>query len=164
MVVDTKMDFNRAFDLLITHEGGFVNHPDDPGGATMYGVTEKVARSQGYTGQMKNLTLDFAKQVYCKLYWDACRCDLMPDVLRYPLFDAAVNSGPVQAIKWLQVAAGVKPDGIIGPITQQTVNVLPAQVTRQKMVGNRLRFMTNLSNWPSFSKGWARRIAAILEM
>lgn len=158
------MDFNRAFDLLITHEGGFVNHPDDPGGATMYGVTEKVARSQGYTGQMKDLTLDFAKQVYRKLYWDACRCDLMPDVLRYPLFDAAVNSGPVQAIKWLQVAAGVKPDGIIGPITQQTVNVLPAQVTRQKMVGNRLRFMTNLSNWPSFSKGWARRIAAILEM
>jgi lysozyme family protein len=158
------MDFPRAFDLLITHEGGFSNHPNDPGGATMYGVTEKVARSNGYTGEMKDLTLDFAKQVYRKTYWDACRCDLMPDVIRYPLFDAAVNSGPVQAIKWLQSAVGVKPDGIIGPVTQQTVNVLPAQVTRQKMIGNRLRFMTNLSNWPSFSKGWARRIAAILEM
>lgn len=158
------MDFERAFDLLITHEGGFSNHPDDPGGATMYGVTEVVARAEGYTGPMRDLSLDFAKQVYRKRFWDACRCDQMPDVIRYPLFDAAVNSGPSQAIKWLQVAVGVKADGVIGPITQQTVNVLPAQVTRQKMIGNRLRFMTNLSNWPSFSKGWARRIAAILEM
>jgi lysozyme family protein len=158
------MDFNRAFDLLITHEGGFSNHPDDPGGATMYGVTEAVARANGYKGAMRDLTLDFSKSVYRKNYWDVCRCDQMPDVIRYPLFDAAVNSGPRQAIKWLQAAAGVKPDGIIGPITQQTVNVLPAQVTRQKMIGNRLRFMTELRNWPSFSKGWARRVAAILEM
>ena len=158
------MKFETAFDLLITHEGGFSNHPDDPGGATMYGVTEVVARAEGYIGPMRELSLDFAKQVYRKRFWDACRCDQMPDVIRYPLFDAAVNSGPSQAIKWLQVAVGVKADGVIGPITQQTVNVLPAQVTRQKMIGNRLRFMTNLNNWPSFSKGWARRIAAILEM
>lgn len=158
------MNFETAFDLLITHEGGFSNHPDDPGGATMYGVTEAVARAEGYTGPMQDLTLDFAKSVYRKRYWDACRCDQMPDPLRYPLFDAAVNSGPGQAIKWLQSAVGVKVDGAIGPVTQQAVNVLPAQVTRQKMVGARLRFMTNLANWPSFSKGWARRIAAILEM
>ena len=158
------MDFNRAFDLLITHEGGFSNHPDDPGGATMYGVTEVVARAEGYTGPMRELTLDFAKQVYRKRYWDACRCDQMPDVLRYPLFDAAVNSGPGQAIKWLQAAVGVKADGTIGPVTQQAVNMAAPQPTRQKMIGNRLRFMTQLSNWPSFSKGWARRIAAILEM
>ncbi len=158
------MDFNRAFDLLITHEGGFSNHPDDPGGATMYGITEVVARAEGYTGPMRELTLDFAKQVYRKRYWDACRCDQMPDVLRYPLFDAAVNSGPGQAIKWLQAAVGVKADGAIGPVTQQAVNMAAPQPTRQKMIGNRLRFMTQLSNWPSFSKGWARRIAAILEM
>lgn len=158
------MDFNRAFDLLITHEGGFSNHPDDPGGATMYGITEVVARAEGYTGPMRELTLDFAKQVYRKRYWDACRCDQMPDVLRYPLFDAAVNSGPSQAIKWLQAAVGVKADGAIGPVTQQAVNMAAPQPTRQKMIGNRLRFMTQLSNWPSFSKGWARRIAAILEM
>ena len=158
------MDFNRAFDLLITHEGGFSNHPDDPGGASMYGVTEVIARAEGYTGPMRELTLDFAKQVYRKRYWVACRCDQMPDVLRYPLFDAAVNSGPSQAIKWLQAAVGVKADGAIGPVTQQAVNMAAPQPTRQKMIGNRLRFMTQLSNWPSFSKGWARRIAAILEM
>ena len=157
------MDFQTAFDLLITHEGGFSNHPDDPGGATMYGVTEQVARAEGYTGAMRDLPLSFAKQVYRKRYWDACRCDQMPDVLRYPLFDAAVNSGPGQAIKWLQSAVGVKADGAIGPVTQQAVNMAAPQPTRQKMIGNRLRFMTQLSNWPSFSKGWARRIAAILE-
>jgi len=157
------MNFETAFDLLITHEGGFSNHPDDPGGATMYGVTEVVARAEGYTGPMRELTLDFAKSVYRKRYWDACRCDQMPDALRYPLFDAAVNSGPNQAIKWLQSAVGVKVDGALGPVTQQAVNMAAPQPTRQKMVGNRLRFMTNLSNWPSFSKGWSRRIAAILE-
>ena len=158
------MNFETAFDLLITHEGGFSNHPDDPGGSTMYGVTEVVARAEGYTGPMRELTLDFAKSVYRKRYWDACRCDQMPDALRYPLFDAAVNSGPGQAIKWLQSAVGVKADGVIGPVTQQAVNMAAPQPTRQKMVGNRLRFMTELKNWPSFSKGWSRRIAAILEM
>lgn len=158
------MNFDSAFDLLITHEGGFSNHPDDPGGATMYGVTEKVARAEGFTGSMRNFSLNDAKTIYRKNYWDACRCDQMPDTLRYALFDAAVNSGANQAIKWLQSAVGVKADGIIGPVTQQSVNVAPDQATRQKMIGNRLRFMTELKNWPSFSKGWSRRIAAILEM
>jgi len=158
------MNFDTAFDLLITHEGGFSNHPDDPSGATMYGVTEKVARAEGFTGSMRNFSLNDAKTIYRKNYWDACRCDQMPDTLRYSLFDAAVNSGAAQAIKWLQTAVSVKADGVIGPVTQQSVNVAPAQATRQKMIGARLRFMTNLANWPSFSKGWARRIAAILEM
>ena len=157
------MNFDQAFDLLITHEGGFTNHPDDPGNATMYGVTESVARAEGYEGLMQNLPLDFAKQVYRKRYWDACRCDQMPDALRYPLFDAAVNSGPGQSIKWLQYALGVKVDGGLGPVTQEAVNSCFPQIVRQKMIGARLRFMTELKNWPSFSKGWSRRIAAILE-
>jgi len=157
------MDFNTAFDLLITHEGGFSNHPDDPGGATMYGVTEAVARANGYTGHMRDFTLDQAKAIYRKQYWDACQCDALPDPIRYPLFDAAVNSGPGQAIKWLQSAAGVKADGAMGPVTKHAVAVAPTMLLRQQMIGKRLRFMTELKNWPSFSKGWARRIAAILE-
>ena len=103
------MNFPEAFDLLITHEGGFSSHPDDPGGATMYGVTEKVARAEGYTGAMRNFSLNDAKTIYRKNYWDACRCDLMPDQLRYPLFDAAVNSGPGQSIKWLHQRWALKP-------------------------------------------------------
>ena len=159
------MNFDTAFDLLISHEGGFAHRPfsDDPGGATMYGVTEKVARANGYTGQMQDLTLDFAKSVYRKQYWDACQCDAMPDALRYPLFDAAVNSGPGQAIKWLQSAIGVKADGVIGPMTRQAANMSSPQIVRQQMIGKRLAFMTRLPNWSANAKGWSRRIASILE-
>ena len=160
------MDFNRAFDILISHEGGFVHRPfsDDPGGATKYGITEKVARANGYTGKMQDLTLDFSKSVYRKSYWDACQCDAIPDPLRYPLFDAAVNSGPGQAIKWLQSAVGVKADGVIGPMTRQAANMSAPMVVRQQMIGKRLSFMTNLSNWPANARGWSKRIASILEM
>lgn len=158
------MDFDRAFDLLMTHEGGFSNHPNDPGGATMYGVTEKVARENGYTGNMQDFLLEDAKKIYRKKYWDACQCDVMPEAVQYPLFDAAVNSGSGQAIKWLQSAAGVKSDGSLGPVTKHAVAMASPMVLRQQMVGKRLRFMTELKNWPSFSKAWSRRIAAILEM
>ena len=160
------MNFDQAFDLLMTHEGGFSNRPfsDDPGGATMYGVTERVAREHGYTGAMQDLTLDFAKSVYRKSYWDACQCEFMPDVIKYPLFDAAVNSGSGQAIKWLQSAAGVKSDGAIGPMTRSAVAVADHGVLRQQMIGKRLRFMTELKNWTANSRGWSRRIAALLEM
>lgn len=158
------MEFDRAFDILISHEGGFSNHPDDPGGATMYGVTEAVARANGFTGHMRDYTLLEAKAVYRKQYWDACQCEFMPEVIRYPLFDAAVNSGAVQAIKWLQSAAGVKADGVIGAMTRSAVAVSNHQLLRQQMIGKRLRFMTDLKNWPSFSKGWSKRIAALLEM
>jgi len=159
------MNFDQAFDLLISHEGGFSNRPlsDDPGGATMYGVTEKVARANGYVGHMKDLTLDFAKSVYRKSYWDACNCDQMQDSLRYPLFDAAVNSGVTQAIKWLQSSVGVKADGVIGPMTLHAVNMAAPQVVRQQMLGKRLAFMTRLPNWSANAKGWSRRIASILE-
>jgi lysozyme family protein len=160
------MNFEQAFDILMTHEGGFSYRPfsDDPGGATKYGVTEKVARANGYVGKMEDFTLDFAKQIYRKDYWDACQCDVMPDSIRYPLFDAAVNSGVAQSIKWLQSAVGVKSDGIMGSVTKQSVNMAAPQVLRQKMLGIRLRFMTGLSNWSANAKGWSRRIAAILEM
>jgi len=160
------VNFDQAFDLLITHEGGFAHRPfsDDPGGTTMYGITEKVARANGYEGKMQDLTLDFAKSVYRKQYWDACQCDGMPDAIRYPLFDAAVNSGVSQSIKWLQSCVGVKVDGALGPITRQAANMAAPQVLRQQMLGKRLAFMTRLDNWSANAKGWSRRIASILEM
>lgn len=157
------MNFDTAFDLLMTHEGGFSNHPDDPGGATMYGVTEAVAREWGYTGHMRDFLLADAKKIYRDRYWTKCQCDAMPDAIKYPLFDAAVNSGPTQAVKWLQAAAGVKADGIIGMATRHAVTQLDPYALKSAMIARRLRFMTDLKNWPSFSRGWARRIAAILE-
>ena len=160
------MNFDQAFDLLITHEGGFSNRPfsEDPGGATMYGVTEAVARKNGYVGPMKDLPLATAKNIYRHMYWDACKCDQMPDAIQYALFDAAVNSGPGQAAKWLQSTVGVKVDGAIGPMTIQAALAANPLLVAKQMLVNRLRFMTELKNWTANSRGWARRIAAILEM
>lgn len=154
------MDFNQAFDLLLKHEGGYSDHAADPGGKTRYGVTERVARANGYAGDMRDLPLDFAKGVYRRAYWDAVRADALPPALRFHVFDAAVNSGPVQAAKWLQEAAGVTADGKIGPQTLAAA----AKVTAAQYSAKRLRFMTGLSTWANFGKGWARRICDNLEL
>jgi lysozyme family protein len=156
------MNFDQAYDLLIKHEGGFSNHPDDKGGATMWGVTEAVARQNGYTGAMKDLTQPFAKIIYRKLYWDAVSAEQLPDEVRYAVFDAAVNSGTGRAIKWLQQAVNEKQDGVIGSMTLRAVRQSIPSVTAARINGIRLTFMTNLPNWPAFGKGWARRIASNL--
>jgi len=158
------MNFDQAFHTLLGHEGGFVDHPNDPGGATNWGVTERVARAHGYTGHMRDLPVDTAKAIYRKDYWDAVRAEELPAAIRYAVFDAAVNSGPRQAIRWLQRAVGVRDDGVIGPVTLGAVRgANPEQVLR-RMLAQRLRFMTGLSNWPTFGRGWARRIADLMEM
>jgi lysozyme family protein len=158
------MNFDTAFTKLIGHEGGFVDHPDDPGGATNWGVTERVARSHGYTGHMRDLTVTTAKAIYRKDYWDAVRAEDLPPVIRYAVFDAAVNSGVGQATRWLQRALGVADDGKIGPLTIAAATMAEPDVLLRKMLSQRLKFMTSLSNWPSFSRGWARRIADLMEM
>lgn len=154
------MNIERALELLLGHEGGFVDHPSDPGGATNFGITERVARAHGYKGHMRDLPKAKAIDIYRKDYWDAIRADALPDDIRFHVFDAAVNSGPAQAIKWLQRAGGVAEDGIIGPKTIAAA----AKVTPAKYSAIRLRFMTNLSTWSTFGKGWARRIADNLEL
>ena len=157
------MNFDVAFAKLLGHEGEFSDHPDDPGGKTRYGITEAVARRVGYRGDMRELPLDLAKRIYKAEYWDAVRADEMPPAVRYVLFDAAVNSGVGQAARWLQNAAGVTPDGVIGSRTMAAVNALDANGLKSRLLASRLRMMTNLSNWPSFSRGWARRIADLME-
>ena len=105
------MNFDQAFDILLKHEGGFSDHAADPGGKTRYGITEAVAREVGYRGDMRELPLDLAKRIYKDRYWDAVRAEELPEAIRYAVFDAAVNSGPRQAILWLQRAVGVRDDG-----------------------------------------------------
>jgi lysozyme family protein len=148
----------------MTHEGGYANLANDPGGKTRYGITEAVARENGYVGDMRELPLEKAKEIAKAEYWTKCYCDMIPYELRYPLFDAAYHSGVKQSIKWLQSALGVKVDGNIGPITIGAAQACNALLVRQQMIGKRLRFMTELKNWPSFAKGWSRRISSILEM
>ena len=157
------MNFDTAFALLLGHEGDFSDHPADPGGKTRFGVTEAVAREVGYKGDMRELPLDLAKRIYLERYWKPVRADDLPPGIRYAAFDAAVNSGPAQATRWLQRALGVTADGIIGPKTLAAAYAQDMNALRLRMLAQRLRFMTNLANWPAFSRGWARRIADLME-
>jgi len=156
------MNFEKAFEKLLGHEGGFVDHPRDPGGATRYGITQRVARAHGYQGEMRELPAAEARRIARIAYWDAVRADEVPDAVRYDLFDAAYHSGPEQATKWLQRAAGVDDDGKLGPKTLLAVRMADPQLLAKRFNGHRLRFMTDLKTWGSFGKGWARRVAANL--
>jgi lysozyme family protein len=157
------MNFDTAFALLLGHEGDFSDHPADPGGRTRFGVTEAVAREVGYKGDMRELPLDLAKRIYLERYWKPIRADDLPPGIRYAAFDAAVNSGPHQATLWLQRALGVTADGVIGPKTLAAAYAQDVNALRLRVLAQRLRFMTGLTNWPAFSRGWARRIADLME-
>lgn len=154
------MDLETALQLLLRHEGGFVDHPSDPGGATKYGITERVARRHCYKGEMRDLPWPLACDIYRVDYWAPIKAEKLPAALRFHVFDAAVNSGPRQAAEWLQAAAGVAVDGVIGPRTLAAA----AGVSPAKYSAIRLRFMTDLKSWRDFGKGWARRIADNLEL
>lgn len=158
------MNFDQAFGVLLKHEGGFSDHAADPGGKTRFGITEAVAREVGYRGDMRELPLGLAKRIYKDRYWDAVRAEELPAAVRYAVFDAAVNSGPRQAILWLQRAVGAKDDGIIGPQTMTLVRAADPERLLRQLLAKRLRFMTWLPNWPAFGRGWARRIADLMEM
>lgn len=153
------MNFDQAFEKLIGHEGRYSNHSDDPGGETMFGITKATARQHGYNGAMIDLPLPAAKLIYKSSYWDKVRCDELPDAVRFDTFDAAVNSGTGQAVKFLQRAAGVADDGVIGPRTLAAVRAMDPQLLDKRISGYRLQFMADLKNWPSFGKGWVKRIA-----
>lgn len=157
------MNFDQAFDILLRHEGGFSDHAADPGGKTRFGITEAVAREVGYRGDMRELPVDLAKRIYKDRYWDAVRAEELPEAIRYAVFDAAVNSGPRQAIRWLQRAVGAKDDGIIGPVTLAAVRAADPERVLRRVLAARLRFMAGLPNWPAFGRGWARRIADLME-
>lgn len=157
------MNFDQAFDELLKHEGGYVNHKDDKGGATRYGITEAVARDVGYRGDMRDLPLDLAKRIYQDRYWHAVKAEQLPAQVRYLVFDAAVNSGVGQAARWLQRAVGVKDDGVIGPQTLLALSQADTEALARRYLSQRLRFMSGLANWPAFGRGWARRIADLME-
>lgn len=157
------MLFDEAFTKLLGHEGGYVAHPSDPGGATRWGVTERIARANGYTGDMREFPADFAKQIYRRDYWDAVKADHLPQTVRYAVFDAAVNSGVRQSIKWLQQSLGVSDDGVIGAVTLNAAKSVNPQLLLARILSRRLDFMASLPTWPAFGKGWARRIASLME-
>lgn len=157
-----QQTFDTAFDRLIGHEGGYVNHPSDPGGETMWGITIAVARASGYAGPMRDLPRDTAKAIYRAQYWDKVKADSMPFAVGFQVFDAAVNHGTGQAAKFLQRAAGVVDDGAIGPKTLAAVAARGPAALLLLFNAEREQFYTNLPTWASFGKGWSRRVVTNL--
>lgn len=153
------MDFDQAFERLIAHEGGYVNHPDDPGGETNWGITARTARANGYTGSMRELTRRQAREIYRVAYWGRARADDYDPAIGFQLFDAAVNHGIGNAIRFLQRAVGVADDGIVGPQTVAVINSMQTTDVLARFNAERLDFYTRLSTWPSFGRGWVRRVA-----
>lgn len=152
------MDFNTAFSILIGHEGGYVNDPADPGGETKFGISKRAYPDV----DIANLTIEQAQAIYKKDYWDAIEADKLPDEVRFSIFDAAVNSGVTQAIKWLQQTVKVRDDGVIGPVTLNAAIYTNPYEINGVYNGIRLRFMTSLPTFSNFGRGWSKRIATNL--
>ena len=155
-------NFDVCFNHLIKHEGGYVNHPSDPGGRTNLGITQEVWENWMdrvvTEAEMKALTSEKVKPLYKELYWDRIKGDQLPNGLDYCVFDACVNSGVRRASQWLQAALGVAADGSIGPRTIAAAIATPSVATITNFCAQRLHFLQGLSTWATFGKGWERRV------
>ena len=154
--------FETEVERVLAHEGGFVDHPKDPGGATNFGITERVARANGYTGDMRSLPRGKAIAIYKSQYWDAVMGDSLPPALAGQVFDAAVNHGPGNASRWLQQAVGANIDGEIGPETIKAAKTVSEAKAVLRFNAVRLEFYASLGTFPTFGKGWTRRVAGKL--
>lgn len=149
--------FDQSFDDLMGNEGGYSNHPEDRGGETMWGITERVARENGYLGAMRALPRATAKTIARKCYWDPAHCDELDPRVAFQVFDAIFNGGP--AIKWLQQSVGAKPDGVIGPVTREALRQADPLKLMMRFNAYRMKYLASLKTWPTFGAGWATRIA-----
>jgi lysozyme family protein len=151
-------DFDTSFARLIGHEGGYVNNPLDPGGETQWGISKRSYPDLN----IKTLTRDEARAIYWRDFWQRINAPLLPDGVAYQLFDFAINSGIETAVRCFQRALGVADDGHWGPISQRAADMTSESDMIMRLCGERLEFMSRLSNWPNASRGWARRIAGNL--
>ena len=157
-------NFNECLELVLKHEGGFVNHPKDPGGATNRGVTQKVYDAYRKTRarpiqSVKFISEDETKAIYKFQYWDRVQGDFLPRGLDYAVFDFAVNSGVGRASKYLQACVGVKQDGVIGAMTIAAIGK-PANVINA-LCDRRMSFLRNLDTFLTFGRGWTRRVVDV---
>ena len=146
---------------LLEHEGGYVNHPSDPGGETNLGVTravyEQYAGRQVMDGEMEGLTHDDVYPIYKENYWDRVRADDLPSGVDWAVFDWGVNSGTSRAAKALQRIIGVEQDGGIGPMTLQAVASVESAGIIDQLHYMREGFYRGLSTFDTFGRGWIRR-------
>lgn len=157
-------NFAASLEAVLKHEGGWSDHPSDPGGATMKGVTLATYRRYrpGATKQdLRNISDADLQRIYRDGYWNAIRGDELPAGLDYALFDFAVNSGPSRAVNYLQTIVGAAPDGKMGPLTLAAIAKHSPVTLIGDLCSHRLAFLERLSTWPTFGKGWGRRVAEV---
>lgn len=165
-------NYQHCLELILHHEGGYVNHPKDPGGETNLGVTKRVYEEWGGQKDMIDLTVEDVEPIYKKNYWDRVKGDQLPSGLDLCVFDFGVNAGTGRAAKYLQNLIGTTPDGGIGPMTLKaldeylTCNGL--HNTIENYQDERQKYYERLSTFETFGRGWTRRVqettAAAIDM
>ena len=148
------IDFETSFDRLIDHEGGYVFDENDPGGETKFGISK---RSYPHLN-IKQLDRETARAIYLADFWQPLGDDAHP-AIRFQAFDFAVNSGIQTAVRKLQRVLGVADDGHFGPISRRALSAMPVPRVLLLYLAERLDFMTRLSTFDRFGRGWSRRIA-----
>lgn len=169
-------NWDKSFDHVIAHEGGFTNDPRDPGnklpdgraGSTMWGCTQ--ANWEAYVGHkvtqddMKALKKEDVKPLYKKNYWDAVKGDDLPSGVDYAAFDFAINAGPGASKRMIQRALGVAADGAIGPATMAAIKAANGKEFLQKFSDAKTAFYQSLPTFPTYGKGWLRRVADVQQV
>jgi lysozyme family protein len=155
-----KDNFDACVKQLLSHEGGYVNDPRDPGGETNRGISKRAYPHEN----IREMTEARARFLYRRDYWDANRCDELPSGIDHIVFDAAVNSGRIRAGKWLQQALGISADGIIGPATIAQARKQYAPAVIERAAGFRMVFLRGLPTWDHYKTGWTRRVDAVRKL
>lgn len=160
-------NYEKSLELILHHEGGYVDHPKDPGGETNLGVTKRVYEEWCMTEDltqkdMKDLEESDVAPIYKKNYWDRVKGDDLPTGLDLCVFDFAVNAGPGRAAKYLQEMIGTTPDGGIGPMTLKALSVYVDSEGREGAIKEyqrrRQAYYESLSHFDTFGRGWTRRV------
>ena len=163
-----KQNYDQCLKIILHHEGGYVNHPEDPGGETNLGVTKRVYEEHGGTKDMKDLTVEDVAPIYKKGYWDKMKGDDLPSGLDLCVFDFGVNAGPGRAAKFLQKMIGTTVDGGIGPMTLAKVNEYVDSNGLEESIKQyqsaRQEYYESLSTFGTFGKGWTRRVDETTEL
>lgn len=147
--------------MLLEHEGGYVNHPKDPGGATNLGITKRVYENWiGHSVSieiMRNLKVHQAAPIYETNYWSKVKADVLPSGVDFCVFDLAVNAGAGRAARMLQRVVGVKADGAIGPMTLAAVAAMEPTTIINQYTSRREAFYRRLRTFSTFGRGWLHR-------
>ena len=163
-----QANYDKCLETILHHEGGYVNHPKDPGGETNLGVTKRVYLEHGGTKDMKDLLVEDVAPIYKKGYWDKMKGDELPNGLDLCVFDFGVNAGTGRSAKYLQSLIGTTVDGGIGPNTLKAVDAYVEEVGIEEAIRGfqqkRQDFYESLDTFKTFGRGWTRRVDETTEL